>query len=344
MTSEFSRPLRRVGARADTDDSEFDPLEVEYSRAPDRSVRRAAVERHEGLHPDEVANKSGNYIFSFGAPGSGKTTFQWFLMRYLMEYGDFVTRIDVPEKANTPDWEGRRILNEWKTQWVEGRFPESTGSQESDIREVTLEVRPMQGEKTPCKLSFLEISGELLRMVDPTMVDTPRLADTIHAYLSNEKIRFLTVLMLHPDDERNDNLFASFMSYLDRIHPGIKSRMSIAIIVSKPEESLRKLQTFGDREGRTDYFEFDDAALHAYVDAFASEAYQTFRSWPEQRRSLMCSLYIGKIDREAGEAILRKPDYENIAGIFGWIYTQFTGKRLGLTFWQRAFGRLGGWR
>lgn len=303
----------------------------------DFGPRRVVPTARIGLNPEEIANKSGNYLFSFGSPGSGKTVFQWHLLRHLIEYGDFTTTPSVPETASGLDWDGRRLLNEWKTQWLEGRLPESTGAKESDIRELKLDVRPMAGQKTPLEFSFLEMSGELLRMVDPSQAQTPRLADVLHAYLPNENIRFVLVLIIQPDDELNDNLFGSFMGYLDRVYPGIKNRMSLSIVVSKPHETLRKLQRYGDMQGRTEYHQLDAQALEAYVDRFAHEAYMAYRNWPDPKRVLLTPLYIGEIESEGGEPILKRPDFADISTIFGWVYNQFTGKHLGPTWFQKLF-------
>lgn len=318
----------------------------ELGEGGDRKIQRRPTKKAiEGLNPEDIQNKSGNYLFTFGYPGSGKTTFQWFLMRYLMMEGNFRTQVDIPKTAGgEDDWEARRILNEWKTQWVEQTFPESTGAFDSDIREITIESRPLEGEKTPCRFSFLEMSGELLRMVKPEKNQAPKLSKLINSYLSNEKIKFIVVLMLHPEHEENDNLFASFLSYLDRIHPGIRSRMSLAIIVVNPEKSMEKLRQFGDAEGRKNYMEINDAALHTYVDAFAGESYQALTDWPDKKRTLLTCLEIGEIKRERGEQILEDPDFGDIEEIYRWIYNQFTGKRLGPTLLQRIFGAVSGWK
>lgn len=325
-----------------TDEASYDESDDEIGR---QVTRRASKKSIEGLNPDDIQNKKGNYLFTFGYPGSGKTTFQWFLMRYLVQEGNFRTQVDIPKTSSGEDnWEARRILNDWKQQWVEQTFPESTGALESDIREITLETRPLEGQKTPCRFSFLEMSGELLRLVQPTKNQTPKLSKAIDAYLSNEKLKFIVVLMLHPEHELNDNLFASFLSYLDRIHPGSRSRMSLAVIVSNPEKSIEKLRKYGDAEGRTDYLEINDASLNAYVDTFAPETYQALKDWPDKKRTLLTCLEIGEIKREGGEQILEDPDFRDIDYIYSWVYNQFTGKKLGPTMFQRLFGGMSGWK
>jgi len=312
--------------------------------AAPRPIQRARPEPRQGLRKEDILAKTeGNYILSFGFPGSGKTTFQWFLMNYAMNAGDFRTGIHVPDGINGADWEGRRIINDWKELWIEGRFPEPTRASESDIREVAVNVAPRTGRKFDLDFSFLEISGELLRLAMPEENRNPELVPLIRAYLGNPAFRLILMLMLHPDVEENDKLFPSFISYLDKEFPGIRDRMSLGIIVSKPEASLRRLRDYGSADGRFDYERFDTDALEDYLNRFCGETYQIWRDWPNQKRTLLAPLYIGEIREREGEAQLVAPDFNHIEQIFFWIIEQFSGKRPGATFGQKVRGMLN-WR
>ncbi|MDE0533110.1 MAG: hypothetical protein OXI01_16915 [Albidovulum sp.] len=296
------------------------------------------------LTPEDVKEKtSGNYLFSFGFPGSGKTTFQWMMMNYLMNEGPFHPKIQVPDRANGPDWEGRGIINSWKNQWIEGRFPDSTPAGERNVREVMVHAHTTAGKKLAVDFSFLEASGELMHTVIPGYPEagkSPELTPLLRAYLENPRLKFVVLLMLSPDIEENDQLFPSFVSYLDQNFRGLRDRMSLGVIVTKPRESLRRLRKFGASDGSKDFPEFDEKTLEAYVNRFCGETYQIWESWPYPKKTLLSSLYIGEIEMIEGEQRLVKPDFHHIGEIFFWVFEQFTGKRPGPTPWQRFTGRL----
>ena len=293
------------------------------------------------LSIDDVRDKlSGNYLFSFGYPGSGKSTFQWMMMNYLMNEGPFVAKIVVPEGPNGPRWDGRRIINAWKTQWNEGRFPDPTPATERDVREISVKAGTTGGKKLSIDFSFLEASGELLRQVLPGTDKTPELTPLLRAYFDNPSLQFVLMLMLSPDMEENDQLFASFITYLDYNFPGLRDRMSLGVIVTKPEDSLRRLQTHGSADGRQSFSRLDREALLAYVNRFCGETYQIWDTWPQTQKTLLSSLYLGEIQMIEGEPRLVNADFQHIEEIFFWMFEQFTGKRPGPTLWQRLLGRL----
>lgn len=297
-----------------------------------------------GLNVEEIKNKTGgNYIFSFGFPGSGKTTFQWMMMNYLLNEGPFHSEIQIPDRDKGPDWEGRNIINTWKNQWIEGRFPDPTASGESDIREVQVHAKTTAGKKLASDFSFLEVSGELMRQVLPESGTAPDFSPLLSAYLANPRLKFCVILMLTPEVEENDQLFASFMAYIQKNFPGLKERMSLGVVVSKPEESLVRLQTYGTPDGRMAYDKLNAEALVGYLNRFCGETYQIWATWPKASQTLLAPLRLGEIEISEGEPHLVAPDFSDIEEIFFWVFEQFTGKRPGPTFIQRSLGKVD-WR
>ena len=293
------------------------------------------------LSIDEIGElESGNCLLSFGYPGSGKSTFQWMMMNYLMNEGPFFAKIHVPARANGPSWEGRRIINLWKSQWAEGRFPDPTPAREGDIREVSVSARTTKGRSLRIDFSFLEASGELLRQVVPGSGKVPHLTPLLRAYFDNPRLKFIVMFMLNPDVEENDQLFASFITYLENNFLGLRDRMSLGVIVTKPEESLRRLQTFGAADGARNFPQLDNETLLTYVNRFCGETYQIWDNWPEPKKTLLSALYLGEVEMMEGEPRLVVPDFHHIEEIFFWIFEQFTGQRPGPTLWQRVLGRL----
>lgn len=307
----------------------------------DNGLQRIRPRSRSGLTVEEIENKtSGNYIFSFGFPGSGKTTFQWMMMNYLMNEGPFRTRIDVPDRSEGADWEGRNIINTWKSQWIEGRFPDPTASGESDIREIQVHTSTTAGKKIELGFSFLEVSGELLRQVLPGENSKPELAPLLRAYLENPRLKFCVILMLSPDVEENDQLFASFITYLGKNFPDLLSRMSLGVIVSKPEDSLNRLRTFGSADGQMAFSSLDEEAILSYVNRFCGETYQIWHDWPDAKKTLLAPLALGEIEEIEGEPRLVAPDFLHIEEVFFWLVEQFCGKRPGPTLFQKITGRL----
>ena len=306
-----------------------------------RGIKRIRPRPKAGLTVEEVKNKTkGNYIFSFGFPGSGKTTFHWMMMNYLLNEGPFRTEVVIPTGSEGEDWEGRAIINAWKTQWIEGRFPDPTASAETDIREIQITTRATAGKKLNMAFSFLEASGELLQQVMPGPSSPPLLAPLLRAYLDNPRLKFCMILMLSPDVEENDQLFASFVAYLKNNFPGLLARMSLGVIVSKPEDSLRRLQEFGSSDGQMGYDRFSEDAIMAYMNRFCGETYQIWMDWPDPKKTLLCPLHLGDIETIEGEPRLVEPDFHHIEEVFFWMFEQFTKKRPGPTMWQSLTGRL----
>jgi len=267
------------------------------SRGP---VERIRPPQKRGLRVEDIAARNkGNHIMSFGFPGSGKTTFQWFLMMYLIHEGAFQTTVRVPETLNGEDWDGRRTINDWTSLWIEGRFPEPTQASESDIREITAHVVPTEGKRIDLEFSFLEVSGELLKLAIPEADRRPQITPLIHEHFKNclEKphCKIVLMLLLHPDVEENDRLFASFIAYLDKKFPGLREHMSLGVIISKPETSLARLRKFGSSDGRFNYDHFDGEALEDYLNRFCGETYTIWRDWPVQDATLLAPLHLGEI-------------------------------------------------
>lgn len=296
------------------------------------------------LTPEDIGSRrGGNCLLSFGFPGSGKTTFQSFMINYLRNEGPFQFEILVPERMNGPDWEGQAIVNDWLSKWETGRFPEPTPAQESDIREVSFKAATTSGRKLNSEMSFLEVSGELLEKVLPESGYAPDLAQNLRAFLENPHLKFVVMLMINPDVTGNDQLFASLMSYLDHNFPGFRDRMSIGIILTKPQACLGRLREFGSSSNRHNFQRLDGEAQMAYLNRFCGQTYQIWKNWPDPRKKLLSPLHLGEIETIEGEPRLRDPDYHHIEQIFFWIVEQFTGQRPGPTFWQRLIGQMD-WR
>ena len=230
-------------------------------------------------------------------------------------------------------------INSWKSQWIEGRFPDPTKATEGDIREVEIKARTTSGKKLDVDFSFLEVSGELLKQVKPSG-GIATMSELLEAFFENPRFRFVVILMLNPDVEENDQLFASFLDYLKRFYPDVIDRMSLGVVVTKPETSLQRLREYGAADGSTGFAKLDDDALMAYLNRFCGETYQNWLDWPDEKRTLLAKLNLGTIKEIQGEMRLIEPDFGDIEEIFLWIFEQFAKKRPGPTLLQKLSGNL----
>lgn len=306
------------------DDDAFSPV-----TEPSRPLKLT----QDNIDPDELAERSsGNILFSFGLPGAGKTTFQWMMMRYLMNEGPFSTRIHIPEKAHGPDWEGRALIDEWKTQWISGRFPESTRT--GNTREIQIETRTTSGRKVATRFSFIEIAGELLKKVLPHGGNVPTLEPSLQTMFGNDALQYTVILMVHPESEENDTLFADFITFLREDYPSVLRRMSLGVVIANPAAALRRLRDHGSSDGRSGFRKFDLVAQESFLNQFCPETAQILDDWPDPRRTLLAPLLIGDITEEGGRARLLAPNYDHIEQIVFWMIGQFAGKEPGPTLLQ----------
>jgi hypothetical protein len=69
--------------------------------------------------------------------------------------------------------------------------------------------------------------------------------------------------------------------------------------------------------------------IEQFVDLIAPATYRMYYNWPNRKRKMLGRFYIGDVEVDAGGQKLVRPDYRSAENVFGWIYEQFTGRRLG---------------
>ena len=290
--------------------------------------------RRSPLLTDDLSRRRGNYILTFGYPQSGKTTFHSFLIRYLMEEGPFSTKFMNRNDDGDVDFDVNRMIDVWRKEWREGRFPKPTPVGEEQIRELSFEVRPLTGVRTPLRFSFLEVSGEMLQTVMPSETQDPSLSRVLRELLENQNIRFIILLLINPDVYDNDELFTNFLNYLDNnLGFNIRERASLGIVISKPEEALEALKRL--RRGYGGVHELRGEICEDFVEHFAPSSYREWYDWPNPKRKMISRFYLGKIESDGSEPRLVSPDFTSTRNIFAWIYHQATNERLGPGRWRR---------
>ena len=286
------------------------------------------------LLDDDISGRIGNYIVSFGFPGSGKTTLHSFLLRYLMQVGPYKTEPINVKGASGVDFETSRILTEWMGQWQQGRFPKANPVGEDQIREMTFAVQPIRGVRTPLDFSILELSGEMMQSVIPKDGRNPNISQVLRNFFNNKKIRVVLLLLVHPKHHHNDQLFANLMHYLDtNLDFNIREHASLGIVISDPAAALKYLQAH--RTGYEALAELRGEHCVEFLKAFAPTTFRIYHEWPKPKNRMITRLYIGNVEERDGENRLVRQDYTSIAKIFEWTYLQFVGRKPGPTRWQR---------
>jgi len=280
------------------------------------------------LLSEKIEDRRGNYVLTIGFPSAGKTVLQSWLTRYVMEEGPFRTELDhIETSRGKTSYDPNRIVSEWRKQWVDGRFPKPTPVGEEEVREINLRVNPLYGVKTPLEFGFLELSGEMMRSVIPGVSENPTLSRVLLRFLSNPNLNLVILLLVDPRSDDNGDLFFNFLDFLRRNLPyDIRDQASLAIVVSKPDIAMERLRSSTGNYAAHD--ELRGEVIEDFVEEFASQLYREFYDWPEKRR-VISRFYIGEVLSDEKGAFIADPSFESAENLFGWLYEQFTGRRLG---------------
>ncbi|MBK1733911.1 hypothetical protein CKO15_01170 [Halorhodospira abdelmalekii] len=313
-----------------------------YSGAPGGSGRAQAQAHAQTAEPAEEVTveewvreqrrrfpgQTENYLLSFGFPGSGKTTFQSFLVYYLTHIGPFDAHPRIAPLGSPQGWDPMVTFNEWIRLWHQGKFPPANPVDESDIRELAFDIKPLQGRELPLELSLIEVSGEFMARVIAERDHDPDLVEAVAALFDNDQINLVLMFILDPDHgDENDVLFQNLVTFLDVYFPEARHRMSLGIMISKPESSLQRLQARHPEYGH--HTELRGQLCEDYVRLMAPRTHRILDSWPKPQQVQLMTLHLGELGSQDGEPRVHRVDYTDIEAIFGWLYTRFTGARLG---------------
>ena len=282
----------------------------------------------------DIADRAGNYVVSFGFPGSGKTTLHAFLLRYLMQEGAYKTEMINRRTEGGVDYEVNRVVSDWMKQWQQGRFPAPNPAGESEVRELSFAVQPIKGVRTPLDFSILEVSGEMMQSVIPREGRDPSISRVLRDFFGNQRLRIVLLLLVHPKEHDNDTLFMNLMNYLDtNLSFDIRQKASLGLVISDPDAALTYLRKY--RQGYETLAELRGEHCMDFVKHFSPTTYRIYHEWPNSKRKMITRLFIGDVeDRPDGKRLVR-PDYRSIEKLFDWVYEQFTGRKPGPTRWQR---------
>jgi hypothetical protein len=319
---------------AHSSDTDAQQSAADYPQEDDYA-REVGVDEWASEQRRQFSGQTYNYLLSFGFPGSGKTTFQSFLVYYLTHIGPFDAHPRINPLGNSQGWDPMVTFNEWIRLWHQGKFPPANPVDKNDIRELAFDINPLQSKRQPpLELSLIEVSGEFMARVIAERDHDPDLVDAVANLFGDEQINLTLVFIIDPDHgDENDVLFQNLVTFLDVYFPGVRERMSLAIMISKPEASLQLLQTRHPEYSH--HTELRGDLCEDYVRLMAPRTNRILDSWPSSQRVQLMTLHLGELGSQDGEPRVHRIDYTDIEAIFGWLYTQFTGMGLGPSLWQQ---------
>jgi hypothetical protein len=294
--------------------------------------------------------KPCNYIFTVGKAGSGKSTFQSHLLRYLLEHDEHHAEPD-PEftKDDSTYQKYRETVASWNRRWVNGAFPERTHA--GKVVEVRLMVTPIKQEYKQRKLpaipfGFLEISGEDFKTLVQAGEHLPELLPSLDAFLNSSRHTIAIIFVCQGDNMGDDDfLFSQFLEYLDRrVSPQFKDRCNAVLVLANPDKCAHRLADALERE-----YNFEKLDVEGFVRFFTPQTYRKLKQWG--RRAAIAPFSVGDISEEEveeggrTEMIKRiiRPSFNDVGLIYDWLYRRFTKyKPRGKTLRQRAAKWLGG--
>lgn len=299
---------------------------------------------------DDISDRqSGDFIITFGLPGSGKTTFQWFLSNFILGSTHLNVELLTPKNSRGESYlHGRNLLDEWGTNWAEGRFPSATPADEKHITEMMFQVTPVKGKTIPLKFGFLEMAGELLKKEVMAQDKESSLPKTLESYLLNKNMRFVLVLVIDPKQPKANAMFKRLFDYIDSSMKELKERMSICVLITRPnvaldqlaaQNKIKKDREFTDRD-------FNEDMIPLYIQTFYNSITNALSAWPDKDAILMGPFSIGHVGVELDKQTqqpgkrLQSKNTDHTEIVFEWVYERFNGFPMGDGFWKKMFDNI----
>lgn len=168
----------------------------------------------------DIGNKTGNYIFTIGNVSAGKSTLQNLLIYRLWSREDILFEYSNKDGDHRHD----KLLDDWVKRLQMGYLPDRTT--QGLLQEFNITIS--QKRKKQLEINFLEISGEDIKSIVPTLdiEHKPKINEQLVAYLSTTKTRINKRFIFVSNAEENkknksspstipeDILFNHFLTYL----------------------------------------------------------------------------------------------------------------------------------
>ena len=296
-------------------------------KAEARTVHPADI-KNQGTTLDAVPQQSreGPYLLTIGRTGSGKTTFHWQLMRWLISTPLVAAKVAAPEN----NWDGAAILTEWEQNWDAHEFPRST--QQFQPQEIIVEINPYNKKLPSLRFGFFEIAGEDFRYLEPKSGQAPMIYKGLLNFLENSSIHFMLAFVCDGEEPKgSDLLFTNIMTWLDQTFNQAFRMSPILLLITKPEIALENLQ----RAGNAKYRMATELDTESFVDEFLPNTKSLMQEWGAPYA--LTKFSVGSVEHADDEnnRFIRNVDYSDIQTIFFWLYKQATGSEFGETPMQK---------
>jgi hypothetical protein len=255
-----------------------------------------------------MQEKPGNYVLAAGKTGSGKTTFQNFLLRYMtMEERTFAIE-PIPADRSI---DGQEILDEWAALWDEGKLAPQTAAGEPKNHVYRIRPGKQHKDKPTIEIGFVEIAGAQLDALAAGDGDgKPPLPAEVARVLADAAIKAVLVLVCDGSEQedaamRQDALLAAFVARLkSEFGEGVSSRCPVLLLATKLNQD-------------------DEADLGDFAGDNLPATLAALQDW--RAGYALAALDIGAVKRGPdAELLLASPKFDDAAKIFRWVYFQFT--------------------
>jgi hypothetical protein len=314
-----------------------DPEDDLDAYAPKQRLSEAElrdVEPVRRLDAVEDAVAPGNYIFTIGPTGGGKTTFQCHLLRYLFRGGDF----SAERFGEEPGEEADEILGGWYDSWDRGDFPRRSRVGRPTV--FRFRLRSLERRRwRPIDFGFLEVSGEDYAKLTDLSAPDRILPQALERHLAHPGVRIVFVFVcLGGDVEGADRLFSQFLDHLSRkVRRGFEKRASAALVIADPQHGAQLLADELARRGEPPPPAAFDKKL--FVRTFLPQTHSLLSTW--RRRYEIGQFSVGRVIRVSPAGVtpaawkIAGPQFTDAKAIFAWIYRRFTGRTTGPSAWAR---------
>jgi energy-coupling factor transporter ATP-binding protein EcfA2 len=249
----------------------------------------------------------GNTVLVAGRTGSGKTTLQNCLVRYMTTVEKtFAVEPVLADKAIDP----LDIVDEWAAQWDEGKLkPETAAGQPKDH---IYRLRPgkQHKDKPTIDIGFVEISGAVLEALAAAEGKQTALPAEL-SVLGNGAANAVLALVCdgsEPDDAATtqDAVLAAFIARLKaKFGDDVSSRCPVLIVATRLAEAE------------------EDMDLSSFASERLPDTLAALEDW--RAGYALAELDAGVIKAGPdGEPLLPSPKFDDAAKIFRWVYFQFT--------------------
>ena len=271
--------------------------------------------------------EAGNYIITIGPPGSGKSTLQSHLLRFLFKEGRYAC---LPDRAQA-DEEWERTIELWRAYWRSNMFPPRTARGRMAALRYT--IRPTSPKGLPSlRFGMLEISGEELRVVhDRRLAPRPKLPPAIRGLLANPDSSVIFLFVANGADVRDNDEYFSGMIDLILTDETLRHRASckVALVISDPVKARENLMTAGKktlepylaRAGARPRIE-QICSAEIFCEAFLKETTGKLEHWGGEKKAMYFE--VGEVYKHKEHLYVKDPAFDDAEKLFRWAYQTFT--------------------